>query len=339
MVQAAVRTSGPAIQTISVASLMLDGETQARASMNQERIDEFAALIRDKSPVPPIVVFRDGERHWIADGFHRAHGAIKAGRKNIDADVRIGTKADCIRYAVAANRDGDTTSLRRTNADKRRCVEMMLALLKSEKQNWSSSMVAEHCGVNPSLVDRIRPTLNGGGDDPMAPRLTKNGRMMRPVGNPKPKPDSQPPESGVVETVSAEVTPDSSKDPKTNPSWRKGKRDDKTLALDKQVAELHAEGMGTGDIARAVGADPHEVSASKGRQGLIRRNNNPLTNLTHKAIEQASAWEIAEEYADGLWEKASVDERSEFADAIDNLVRTAKRFAKQIADNGRGSSC
>ena len=61
-----------------------------------------------------------------------------------------GGKLDAIKYALGAN---TTNGLRRSNADKRRCVEVAL-------EHWgkmTTKALAEMCGVSRPFVEELRP--------------------------------------------------------------------------------------------------------------------------------------------------------------------------------------
>ncbi len=72
---------------------------------------------------PAIVLFFDGAEYWLADGFHRREAAEAAGLEAIACDVREGGLRDTILFSVRANA---AHGLRRTNADKRRAVTILL---------------------------------------------------------------------------------------------------------------------------------------------------------------------------------------------------------------------
>ncbi|MCL2000844.1 MAG: hypothetical protein FWG74_05375, partial [Planctomycetes bacterium] len=69
----------------------------------------------------------------------------------IPAEVRSGTFRDALLFAAGANAGH---GLRRTNADKRRAVEMLLG--EPECVGWSNEQIARHCRVGPHLVAEIR---------------------------------------------------------------------------------------------------------------------------------------------------------------------------------------
>jgi hypothetical protein len=69
----------------------------------------------------------------------------------IQAEVKPGTREDAILHAAGAN---TLNGLRRTNADKRRAVEMVLRL-----DGWANKPdreIARQCGVGHALVNRMR---------------------------------------------------------------------------------------------------------------------------------------------------------------------------------------
>ena len=65
--------------------------------LDRERVRRYAAL---SSEAPPIVVFRAPEGLVLADGHHRVAAARERGATTIAADVRDGTRADALRFAV-----------------------------------------------------------------------------------------------------------------------------------------------------------------------------------------------------------------------------------------------
>lgn len=46
------------------------------ATLHQDWIEEYAAEMAGDAKFPPVVVFFDGDRHWLGDGFHRTHAAV-----------------------------------------------------------------------------------------------------------------------------------------------------------------------------------------------------------------------------------------------------------------------
>ncbi len=142
---------------LELEKIRLDEATQPRVLIDNEVCEEYAAAMRDgdfDKKFPPVEVFFDGCDYWLADGYHRYHACKSNERTSIEANVHQGSKRDAILFSAGANA---SHGLRRTNADKRKAV---LLLLKDEKwSQWSDHEIARRCGVNRSTVTRQRATL------------------------------------------------------------------------------------------------------------------------------------------------------------------------------------
>jgi hypothetical protein len=151
-------------------SIRIDGGTQPRAALDQNVIHEYAQDILLGATFPPVTVFYDGSDYWLADGFHRYHGAKQICRETIDAEIRQGTRRDAVLYSVGTNA---THGLRRTNADKRRAVETLLR--DEEWSKWSNREIARQSGVDEGTVRNIRSTFTA--EIPQLERhyITKHG--------------------------------------------------------------------------------------------------------------------------------------------------------------------
>lgn len=143
------------IQKIKLEKIKVDGDLQVRDKIIEDAVREYADVIRNGGKMPPVTVFFDGKAYHLADGWHRYFAHKQAAFPEIEADVREGTRRDAILYAVSAN---DKHGLRRTNADKRRAV---LVLLEDfEWSEWNNTKIAEVCGVSATFVDKIRKEMN-----------------------------------------------------------------------------------------------------------------------------------------------------------------------------------
>jgi transposase-like protein len=133
--------------------LILDADIQPRETMSSALIREYAELYRDGHTLAPITVFQEGQRYWVADGFHRVTAARQAGLSEIEVDLDVGTKREAICYSCGANMHGKT----RSPEDKRRAVRRLLE--DPEWRQWSNVEIARHCGVAQSFVSKIRRSL------------------------------------------------------------------------------------------------------------------------------------------------------------------------------------
>ncbi len=137
-------------QQISISAIRADAQAQARVAMNADAIQEYKEAYDAGRYLPPVVLYRDGPVFHLADGFHRHAAATAAGLVAILADVYEGTEQDARWHAIGANK---THGIRRTNADKRRAVEMALQL----RPEMSDEAIADHAGVSREYVNRTRP--------------------------------------------------------------------------------------------------------------------------------------------------------------------------------------
>ncbi|MBC7933157.1 MAG: ParB N-terminal domain-containing protein [Rubrivivax sp.] len=160
-------------KTVSVRLELLsrDRAVQSRAALDQKTVSEYAELMTDGAEFPALVVFDDGEKLWLADGFHRAQAAERAGLETFLCEVRGGCRRDAILFAVGANA---FHGLRRSDADKRRAVEILLG--DDEWVRWSDREIARLAGVSRRLVGkmrgRLKPETMGG------PRLARRGERV-----------------------------------------------------------------------------------------------------------------------------------------------------------------
>lgn len=136
---------------VSVADIAVDPRCQPRAAIDPRIVAEYAEEMADGAVFPPLTVYDDGERLWLADGFHRLEAAKSLGLARVMCEIRRGTLRDAILHACGANA---SHGLRRTNADKRRAVETLLR--DPEWSQWSDYEIARRCAVSDDLVRRMR---------------------------------------------------------------------------------------------------------------------------------------------------------------------------------------
>jgi len=139
------------IQSIPIQKIVRDGRTQARVETSEETAGEYALALQGGAALPPPVLFHDGQRYWIGDGHHtiRAHEIAKL--RQVTAEIRKGDDRNAILYACGAN---VAHGLRRTNADKRKAVKVMLD--DAEWGKWPNTKIAIACLTAESFVRKIR---------------------------------------------------------------------------------------------------------------------------------------------------------------------------------------
>jgi hypothetical protein len=114
---------------------------------------------------PPVVVYRDGETNWLADGHHRVDAARRAGRTEILAGVRSGGQRDALLSRSGQMRATAFRSRARTvAAPSRDCSGM---------RNGANGATVRSPGTAGSI---IRPSA------PARARLQGNGEIPRAEG-------------------------------------------------------------------------------------------------------------------------------------------------------------
>jgi hypothetical protein len=135
---------------LELAKIRIDGGTQSRVELSEETIKDYTDVVVSGHAFPPVMIFFDGVDHWLADGFHRFHAHRAAGAVHIEASINTGTKRDAVLYSVSAN---GAHGMRRTNADKRKCVQMLLS--DPDWCRWPEVQIAKQCHVSRDLVRSV----------------------------------------------------------------------------------------------------------------------------------------------------------------------------------------
>jgi hypothetical protein len=156
------------IKVLNLKSIRLDGNTQARVSINNDLVAEYAASMLEGIQFPDIEVYFDGVDYWLVDGFHRYHAMASIDKASASVMVYTGTLRDAVLHSLGVNKGH---GLRKSNDDKRKSVQRML-----DDPEWSQRFdreIAKHCGCshtlvgnmrNPKLPDVNTPTAGVGGN-------------------------------------------------------------------------------------------------------------------------------------------------------------------------------
>jgi hypothetical protein len=151
------------IQQVPLTSILTDAACQARVQIRPGVVRDYRRAMVEQIGegglrFPPIVLFSDGQHHWLADGFHRILAARAAGLSDFPADVRPGTERDALLFSISCN---GAHGLPRTNADKRKAVTLLLA--DTEWSQWSDREIARRCQVSHKFVQKVRRSASGDG--------------------------------------------------------------------------------------------------------------------------------------------------------------------------------
>lgn len=172
MNQQAINNNSEPPDTVALSLVRIDGGTQPREEISEDLVNEYAEKMGAGQLFEPVVIFFDGVAHWLADGFHRYHAAKKAGQYELRAAIRNGTKRDAILYSVGANA---THGKRRTNADKRRSV--LVLLNDAEWSQWSDHAIADAARVSHHLVAELKSVTRKTPSENTRTYTTKHGTV------------------------------------------------------------------------------------------------------------------------------------------------------------------
>ena len=136
------------IKYLPLGGIVTEG-MQIRVKMDPDVVLDYAEAMKAGKKFPPLLTFFDGEKYFLADGFHRLYAARELKLAKIACEVREGTRVAARLAACGANQDH---GLRRSNADKRHAITVMREL----KPDWSSRMISDHVGVSHTVVDNLR---------------------------------------------------------------------------------------------------------------------------------------------------------------------------------------
>jgi ParB-like chromosome segregation protein Spo0J len=139
------------MKVLKFSQIRIDGGTQMRVSINQDKVSEYAEKMREDAIFPPIKATFDGTIYWLYDGFHRYFAAQSAGFTAIQVDYKPGTMEDAQDLALSANNEH---GLPRTNEDKRKSVETALSYERHAKK--SDREIGRLCDVSHTLVASVR---------------------------------------------------------------------------------------------------------------------------------------------------------------------------------------
>ena len=168
------------MKKLSLDVIRLDGGTQARVSLNNDVVTEYAAHLKEGDTFPEIVVFHDGSDYWLADGFHRYHAHKHNGEQEIACDVKTGTLEEAKLYAYGAN---GRRGLSMSREDKRKVILLMLQ--HPEWSKWTNTEIAKHTGVSSMTVGRIKAGLAYDAEKVEEPEVKKFTKKDGTVGQVK----------------------------------------------------------------------------------------------------------------------------------------------------------
>jgi hypothetical protein len=142
------------VKELKVSDIRIDGSTQIRKQLNQDKVNEYAEQMEEGVVFPPITVFFDGSSYWLASGYHRLFAEKQRGTETLKVTLINGTVDEATWFALGDNKHG----LNMTAEDYRRSVNITLDHPKWS--TYSNAQIAAHVGVSASTVARIKKERN-----------------------------------------------------------------------------------------------------------------------------------------------------------------------------------
>lgn len=139
---------------ILLSDITLSNSLRVRSVIDQNVVEEYYEAMVNKDVFPAIELFQTNKTTLLlVDGWHRFYAARKANIKKILANIHDGDESEALRFALHCNaRHG----LRRSNADKRRCVTLAM-------EKWpdiSNRALADLCGVTHTFINKLKAVLD-----------------------------------------------------------------------------------------------------------------------------------------------------------------------------------
>ncbi len=116
----------------------------------------YAKAMAAGSIFPPVLVFFDGEKYWLADGFTRVHARESLGLSTIRAVIRPGTVEDALLAGIEENFD-QYHQRSVTRKDKVHAAELMIRNVVF--RTWSDREIARRTGLTCSFLQNMRIRL------------------------------------------------------------------------------------------------------------------------------------------------------------------------------------
>ncbi|MEO0988938.1 MAG: hypothetical protein AAFY20_25875, partial [Cyanobacteria bacterium J06639_14] len=177
------------VNDVRIADIVIDNEIVGRAGgLSHQYVAELETCLEE---LPPVDVFYDGDRYWLADGNHRINAFKNAGKSLVFCQIRKGDRDDALLFSAGTNAEH---GLRRTTADKQTQVAKLLR--DGKWTQWSDREIARQCKVSAPFVAKMRRTVNVYSGDGDEMRLSQRDGKVVPIrtGNIGKKPDIDPAE-------------------------------------------------------------------------------------------------------------------------------------------------
>ena len=138
-------------RTVKLQDIKLDGGTQFREAIDQNKVKEYAENMDEGDVFPPLQCTFDGSNYWLWDGFHRYFAWQSLGAKTVEVVYTPGTQEDAQDLALGANGEHGLPPTKATKENKVRA-----ALGMERHANKSNRELGKMCKVSHTFVAAVR---------------------------------------------------------------------------------------------------------------------------------------------------------------------------------------
>jgi ParB-like chromosome segregation protein Spo0J len=131
-----------------------DCGTQRREKVDRHTVERYRDAMLAGDEFPPVLLFFDGKKFWLADGEHRIRATLDTGLQEINAEVRTGKQRDAQWESLGVNLKHGLPP-----TAKERRAAIVTALQDPEWTKYTDRKIADHCGAHHDTVGRIRAEL------------------------------------------------------------------------------------------------------------------------------------------------------------------------------------
>jgi hypothetical protein len=82
---------------LRIADLLANTPIDPEAHLDAAQVEWYAEML---DVLPPVIVFDSEEGLLLADGYHRVAAARRRRQETVEAEVRLGSRHDALRYAA-----------------------------------------------------------------------------------------------------------------------------------------------------------------------------------------------------------------------------------------------
>ena len=317
------------VMMLEMDRIIVDSRLQIRSQMDEEKIKEYATLMKEKNvDFPPLSVgyFPSGrpDMYYLIDGFHRYEAAKRHNAKAIWVKQKTyhsmnAMYIDALRYNVAHGLP--LTREEKTDA---------IATIILQNQNATLKELSRWCGVSKSTVDRIRKELSQMGKLKLDGTTTgEDGKQRKQKYAERKEPEPAPEPEDIEPETDAEPEPEDEREAVMEPEAElragSGPEDD------EPETEMEGGNEAEGEITREPEPEPEPDPGTNPK--MVRCAICSRKATLEAATFHASSWIYDADSFDSekmTWTRWFCDAHCEAL--RDDLLTINERLAEHLAE-------